>query len=85
VGRRVLVAHSVSHASNGWHYDEVDPEGQMSTRAPKPEMDAVWKLPEPPAADYSDELTKAQVANLRQLWTQDESAMGPVVHEFKWR
>jgi hypothetical protein len=56
----------------------------MTNRTPKPDMDAAWKLPEPPAADYSDELTKTQISALRKVWTQDESAMGPVVQEFKW-
>lgn len=56
----------------------------MNNRTPKPDPNAAWKLPEPPAADYSDELTKEQIAALRAEWTQDESAMGPVVHEFKW-
>jgi hypothetical protein len=59
-------------------------EGSMNNRTPKPAMDAAWKIPEPPAADYSDEITEKQMAALRTVWTQDESAMGPVVHEFKW-
>lgn len=56
----------------------------MHRRTPKPDMHAALRLPEPPAADYSDELTKAQIENLRSVWTQDESKMGPVVHEFSW-
>jgi len=56
----------------------------MTNRTPKPAENAAWRLPEPPAADYSDEISVAQLAALRAAWTQDESAMGPVVHEFKW-
>ena len=56
----------------------------MTNRTPKPAEDAAWKLLEPAAADYSDEITEDQLATLRNVWTQDESAMGPVVHEFKW-
>ena len=53
-------------------------------RAPKPDLEAPLKLPEPPEADYSDEVCESQMAALRAAWTQDEAAMGPVVHEFKW-
>lgn len=56
----------------------------MNGRMPKPDATAAWKIPEPPEADYSDEITEAQIKNLRSAWSQDESAMGPVVHEFKW-
>lgn len=56
----------------------------MSHRTPRPDPEAVLRLPEPPAADYSDELSRAQLDRLRSVWTQDESAMGPVVHEFRW-
>lgn len=41
-------------------------------------------VPPPPPADYSDELTKAQLAELRKLAPQRESEMGPLVHEFTW-
>lgn len=56
----------------------------MTNRTPKPDPEAAWKVPEPPAADYSDEITDSQMEALRSAWTQDESAMGPLVHEFKW-
>ena len=41
-------------------------------------------IPEPEPADYSDELTNADVDALRSIWTQDERAMGAIVHEFRW-
>lgn len=56
----------------------------MSYRTPKPDHEAACILPEPAAADYSDELTVKNLEALRSAWTQDESAMGPVVHEFTW-
>lgn len=56
----------------------------MFNRTPKPDFQAASILPEPPAADYSDELTQDHINALRLAWTQDESAMGPVVHEFTW-
>lgn len=56
----------------------------MSNRTPMPDPDAVLRLPEPPEADYSDELSPAHIAKLRSAWTQDETKMGPVVHEFRW-
>ncbi|GEB98940.1 hypothetical protein BDI01nite_00050 [Brevundimonas diminuta] len=56
----------------------------MFNRTPKPDHEAASILPEPPEADYSDELNDTHMAALRSVWTQDESAMGPVVHEFQW-
>jgi hypothetical protein len=56
----------------------------MNSRTPKPDGNSALRLPEPPAADYCDELSKAQIETLRTVWTQDESAMGPLVHEFRW-
>lgn len=56
----------------------------MTQRTPKPNTSAAWNVPEPPPADYSDELTAAQLAAMRMEWTQDEAEMGPLVHEFKW-
>jgi len=53
-------------------------------RTPQPDPTAVLKLPEPPAADYCDELSKVQMDTLRQEWNQDETQMGAVVHEFRW-
>lgn len=54
------------------------------SRTPKPDAmrgrGAVLPAPEP--ADYSDEMTEAQVDALRRCAPQDESAMGPLVHEF---
>ena len=41
-------------------------------------------IPPPPPADYSDELTNAQIEALRQHAPQDENKMGPLVHEFRW-
>ena len=57
---------------------------EMFNRTPKPDHEAVSILPEPPEADYSDELTEIHIEALRSVWTQDESAMGSVVHEFQW-
>lgn len=59
-------------------------EVNMSSRIPKPNDDAALRLPEPPAADYCDELTPEQLKKLRSVWTQDEAALGPLVHEFRW-
>lgn len=56
----------------------------MTSRTPKPDENSALRLPEPSAADYCDELSKAQIDILRTVWTQDESAMGPLVHEFRW-
>lgn len=56
----------------------------MTTRTPKPDENSALRLPEPPAADYCDEISAAQIETLRKVWTQDESAMGPLVHEFRW-
>lgn len=53
-------------------------------RTPKPDYEATLRLPEPPAADYRDELTEAHIEALRNCWTQDESKMGAMVHEFRW-
>jgi hypothetical protein len=41
-------------------------------------------IPAPEPADYSDELTEAQLRALRQLAPQDEADMGDLVHEFRW-
>ncbi len=41
-------------------------------------------LPPADPADYSDELTPAQLEALRQHAPQDEREMGPLVHEFTW-
>lgn len=41
-------------------------------------------LPPVEPADYSDELTQAQLKTLRQYAPQDERQMGPLVHEFTW-
>lgn len=55
-------------------------------RIPKPVADrargAITSPVEP--ADYSDELTEAQIEALRQYAPQDEKKMGPLVHEFTW-
>lgn len=56
----------------------------MNNRVPKPDVNAAWQVPEPMPADYSDEISEAQMEAVRSVWTQDEAAMGPVVHEFKW-
>lgn len=56
----------------------------MFNRTPKPDHEVASILPEPPEADYCDELTDAHMEALRSVWTQDEAAMGPVVHEFQW-
>lgn len=56
----------------------------MNSRTPKPDNSSALRLPEPPAVDYCDELSKAQIEKLRTVWTQDEAAMGPLVHEFRW-
>lgn len=56
------------------------------TRAPKMDPRAAARPPVPPAvpADYSDELTEAQIEALRRFAPQDERQMGPLVHEFTW-
>ena len=55
-------------------------------RTPKPDAQsgrgAIISPAEP--ADYSDELTEAQIEALRQYAPQDEKQMGPLVHEFTW-
>ena len=56
----------------------------MFNRTPKPDFQAASILPEPPAADYSDELNAQHLERLRNSWSQDEATMGPVVHEFRW-
>lgn len=55
-------------------------------RTPKPVADSARgaMLPPPEPADYSDELTDAQIEALRQYAPQDESKMGALVHEFSW-
>lgn len=56
------------------------------SRTPKP--DAVRGrgavLPPPEPADYSDELTEAQAEAMRRTAPQDETGMGPLVHEFSF-
>lgn len=58
----------------------------MSNRPPKLDARAARGQPIPPpkAADYSDEVSPAQVEALRALACQDESKMGALVHEFTW-
>ena len=41
-------------------------------------------IPPPEPADYTDELSAEQLDVLREVVTQDESKMGPLVHEFTW-
>lgn len=41
-------------------------------------------MPAPEPADYSDELSPAQLAALRDLVPQDERKLGELVHEFTW-
>lgn len=55
-------------------------------RPPKPDAQSGRGAIIPPAepADYSDELTEAQIEALRQYAPQDEKQMGPLVHEFTW-
>ena len=54
------------------------------SRTPKPDATrgrgAVLPPPEP--ANYSGELTEAQVDAMRRYAPQNESDMGPLVHEF---
>lgn len=61
-------------------------EARPMTRAPKMDPRAAARPPVPPAvpADYSDELTEAQIEALRRFAPQDERQMGPLVHEFTW-
>lgn len=56
------------------------------SNTPKLNDHAVNGLAFPPAepADYSDEMTLAQIELLRGCWTQDEAKMGSLVHEFTW-
>ena len=58
----------------------------MSKRQPKvdPRVAAAGPIAPPEIADYSDALSKAQLAALRELSPQDESKMGALVHEFRW-
>ena len=56
----------------------------MPHRTPQPDPDAPLAIPEPLPADYSDEVSKAQVEALRRAHTQVEAEMGPLVHEFRW-
>jgi hypothetical protein len=58
----------------------------MSGRTPRPDHDRAppASIPAPKPADYSDELTKAQLAALREHAPQDETKMGALVHEFSW-
>lgn len=65
-------------------YDITNPRGTNLNRTPKPDHEAALRLPEPPEADYSDELTAAHIETLKGAWTQDETQMGAVVHEFRW-
>jgi hypothetical protein len=55
-------------------------------KTPKPSVDHARgsALPAARPADYSDELTKAQIEALRACAPQDEAKMGPMVHEFSW-
>lgn len=59
-------------------------EGSKSMRHPQPDGNAALAMPEPQAADYCDEITDEQLIALRAICTQDEAAMGPLVHEFRW-
>jgi hypothetical protein len=58
----------------------------MSNRPPKLDASAARGKPisPPKPADYSDEVSDAQVSALRSLVSQDESKMGALVHEFTW-
>jgi len=58
----------------------------MSNRPPKmdPRAPARKGVPCPERADYSDEVSDAQMERLRKFVSQDERAMGPLVHEFTW-
>jgi hypothetical protein len=55
---------------------------------PPPELDprraGAKPVAPPEPADYSDEITPAQLAELRKFAPQDESLMGALVHEFRW-
>ena len=55
------------------HIPQVDP--RAATAAP---------ISRPAHADYSDEISTAEIAALRQFAPQDESLMGALVHEFRW-
>ncbi len=59
----------------------------MTNRTPKMDASAprAPAIPAPTPADYSDELSGAQVDALRKHAPQDESKMGHLVHEFTWR
>lgn len=59
-------------------------EGTMSGRIPRPNPDRATRPSIPAPADYSDELSNAQLAALRSLVPQDERKMGALVHEFTW-
>jgi hypothetical protein len=58
----------------------------MSNRPPKldPRAQRGNPVPPPKAADYSDEVSTAQIKALRSQHCQDESKMGALVHEFTW-
>lgn len=58
----------------------------MSNRPPKMEGAAPSgrSIPAPKPADYSDEVSTAQIEALRSISCQDESKMGSLVHEFTW-
>jgi hypothetical protein len=59
-------------------------EDEMTNGTPIRDSHAVLSIPEPEPADYSDEMTSADVQALRDVCTQDESKMGALVHGFTW-
>ena len=58
----------------------------MTHRPPKkdPRAPEGRPVPAPKPADYSDEISNEQDAALRTYAPQDESKMGPLVHELAW-
>lgn len=58
----------------------------MTNRPPKEDGRAPRGRALPPVlpADYSDEVSPAQIDALRKVACQDESKMGALVHEFTW-
>ena len=82
---RSLVAATLQSPATDDEKRQVRNEDRMS-RTPKPDAQRARGAVLPPVepADYSDELTKAQIAALRRYAAQDETKMGPLVHEFTW-
>ena len=66
--------------------NDVSGNEDLMRNTPKPSADRAQGavIPPPPPADYSDELSNTQIEVLRSYAPQDESKMGPVVHEFRW-